>query len=112
MPDAHRCCRRFASSIRLELRRRSAIESVIGHMKNEGLLERNYLKGKDGDRINAIFAAAGQRQLSKWGVATLGVERQRANRDKQATAGGGKMRSATQMLINLLSRTNFFAEVK
>jgi len=55
-------------AIRRELRRRSAIEPVIGHMKNDGLLDRNYLKGRDGDRINAILAGAGHnfRLLLKW----------------------------------------------
>ena len=31
--------------IKKELRRRAAIEPVIGHLKSEGHLERNYLKG-------------------------------------------------------------------
>jgi IS5 family transposase len=53
---------------RRELRRRSAIKPVIGHMKNEGRLDRNYLKGRDGDRINAILAGAGHNfhLLLKW----------------------------------------------
>ena len=42
-----------------ELRRRSAIEPMIGHAKNDGRLGRNYLLGHDGDRINALLAAAG-----------------------------------------------------
>jgi transposase, IS5 family len=55
-------------AIRRELRRRSAIEPVIGHMKNDGLLDRNYLKGREGDRINAILSGAGHnfRLLLKW----------------------------------------------
>ncbi len=55
-------------AIRRELRRRSAIEPVIGHMKNDGLLDRNYLKGRDGDRINAILCGAGHnfRLILKW----------------------------------------------
>ncbi len=55
-------------AIRRELRRRSAIEPVIGHMKNDGLLDRNYLKGRDGDRINAILSGAGHnfRLLLRW----------------------------------------------
>jgi IS5 family transposase len=55
-------------AIRRELRRRSAIEPVIGHMKNDGLLDRNYLKGTDGDRINAILVGAGHnfRLLLRW----------------------------------------------
>ena len=47
-------------SIRRELKRRNAIEPIIGHMKNDGLLQRNYLKGADGDAINVILCAAGQ----------------------------------------------------
>jgi IS5 family transposase len=47
-------------SIRRELKRRNAIEPIIGHMKNDGLLHRNYLKGTDGDAINVILCGAGQ----------------------------------------------------
>jgi IS5 family transposase len=47
-------------SIRKELKRRNAIEPVIGHMKNDGLLHRNHLKGQEGDAINVILCAAGQ----------------------------------------------------
>ena len=46
-------------AIKRELRRRSAIEPVIGHMKSEGHLDRNYLKGRDGDAANAILSAVG-----------------------------------------------------
>ena len=41
-------------------RRRSAIEPVIGHMKNDGRLGRNWLKGKQGDRTNVVLSACGQ----------------------------------------------------
>jgi IS5 family transposase len=40
-------------------RRRSAIEPVIGHMKGDHRMDRNYLKGTDGDKMNAILAACG-----------------------------------------------------
>ena len=40
-------------------KRSSAIEPVIGHMKNDGRLGRNYLLGKDGDRVNVVLSAAG-----------------------------------------------------
>ena len=46
-------------SFRKWLNRRSAIEPAIGHLKSDNRLERNYLKGKDGDRMNAMFAASG-----------------------------------------------------
>jgi transposase, IS5 family len=45
--------------IKRELRRRSAIEAVIGHMKTDGHLGRCYLKGRHGDAANAILTAAG-----------------------------------------------------
>jgi transposase, IS5 family len=40
-------------------RRRSAIEPVIGHEKHDHGLGRNYLKGEEGDRINALLAGCG-----------------------------------------------------
>ena len=46
-------------AIRRAIRRRSAVEPVIGHLKADGRLDRNYLKGKDGDRTNAILTGAG-----------------------------------------------------
>jgi transposase, IS5 family len=44
-------------AINRELRRRSAIEPVIGHMKADGHLGRCYLKGTAGDAANAILTA-------------------------------------------------------
>jgi IS5 family transposase len=41
------------------LRRRAAIEPVIGHLKSESRLDRNYLLGEEGDRINAILSGCG-----------------------------------------------------
>lgn len=46
-------------AIKRELRRRSAIEAVIGHMKADGHLGRCYLKGRDGDAANTILTAVG-----------------------------------------------------
>ena len=55
-------------TIKREMRRRNAIEPVIGHMKDDGHLERNHLKGPEGDAINAVLTAAGHnlRLLEKW----------------------------------------------
>jgi len=55
-------------AIKRELRRRSAIEAVIGHMKTDGHLGRCYLKGRDGDAANAILTAVGYnfRLLLAW----------------------------------------------
>jgi IS5 family transposase len=46
-------------AIKRELRRRSAIEAVIGHMKADGHLGRCYLKGRNGDAANTILTATG-----------------------------------------------------
>jgi transposase, IS5 family len=51
--------RRVTAAIRREMRRRAAVEPVIGHMKAEHRMDRNYLKGREGDRANAVLAAAG-----------------------------------------------------
>ena len=51
--------RRVTKAIRREMRRRAAIEPVIGHLKQDHRMGRNYLTGRDGDRINAVLAAAG-----------------------------------------------------
>lgn len=40
-------------------RRRSAIEPIIGHQKSDHRLERNMLKGTEGNSFNAIMAACG-----------------------------------------------------
>ena len=54
--------------IKRELRRRSAIEPLIGHMKEEGHLGRCYLKGHAGDAANAILTAVGHnfRRILAW----------------------------------------------
>jgi transposase, IS5 family len=38
------------------MRRRSAVEPVIGHVKSEHRLGRNYLAGRAGDAINTVLA--------------------------------------------------------
>lgn len=55
-------------AIRREIRRRAAIEPVIGHMKDDGHLGRNFLAGPVGDAINLVLAAAGHnlRLLRAW----------------------------------------------
>ena len=50
--------RGLTPTIRRELKRRSAIEATIGHMKTDGRLDRNFLLGHDGDAANATLVAA------------------------------------------------------
>jgi IS5 family transposase len=55
-------------AIKRQLKRRAAIEPVIGHMKSEGHLGRCYLKGRAGDAINAVLSAVGHnlRRVLAW----------------------------------------------
>ncbi len=55
-----------------ELKQRSAVEPVIGHMKSDGKLNHNYLRGILEDKINALLCGAGHniriilRKLREW----------------------------------------------
>jgi IS5 family transposase len=51
--------RGLTPTMRRELRRRSAIEAMIGHMKLDGKLARNHLAGAVGDAIHALLCGAG-----------------------------------------------------
>ena len=52
--------RGITPQIKRELKRRNAIEPIIGHMKHDGGIgARNYLKGIIGDKNNAILIAVG-----------------------------------------------------
>ena len=51
--------KRISRSLKKWLNRRNAIEPVIGHLKTDNGLDRNYLMGEEGDRINAILAGCG-----------------------------------------------------
>ncbi len=66
----HNCSEQFAvyvqgqskglpPAIKRKLKRRSAVEPTIGHLKSDNRMKRNYLKGIQGDKVNAICAAAG-----------------------------------------------------
>jgi transposase, IS5 family len=51
--------RGVTDKLKRELKRRTTVEPVIGHAKNDGLLDRNWLKGRSGDCINALLSAVG-----------------------------------------------------
>ena len=67
--------RRVTEAIKRELRRRSAVEPVIGHAKAEHRMGRNYLAGTHGDAANAVLAAAGYnfRRLLEWLALLLSI---------------------------------------
>jgi IS5 family transposase len=60
--------RGLSPAIKRAFKRRSAVEPVIGHLKNEHRMGRNHLIGSAGDAINAVLAAVGYnfRLLLKW----------------------------------------------
>ena len=66
--------RRVTPAIKRIMKRRSAVEPVIGHIKNEHRMNRNYLAHTQGDAINPILAAMGYnfRIILKW-IKTLYV---------------------------------------
>lgn len=60
VPALQGCERRgMTRRLKAELKRRSAIEPTIGHMKNDGRLGRNWLKGALGERLHAVLCGAG-----------------------------------------------------
>jgi transposase, IS5 family len=65
--------RGVTATIKRELRRRAAVEPVIGHLKSDHRIDRNFLNGRHGDATNAVFAAAGYnfRRLIVWLKAVL-----------------------------------------
>lgn len=56
----HRNLKRgITARLKRDIRRRSAIEPMIGHMKNDGRLSKNWLKGKEGDAFHALLCGCG-----------------------------------------------------
>ena len=60
--------RGLTPAIKRALKRRAAVEPVIGHLKSEHRMGRNYLAHRSGDAINPVLAAAGYNfsLLVKW----------------------------------------------
>jgi IS5 family transposase len=69
--------KRLTHEERKLLKRRQAIEPVIGHLKQDHRMERCHLKGEQGDRLHAVLCAAGYnikwllRMITKKGVPFL-----------------------------------------
>ena len=80
-PDVHIVHRgkskRISEQERHQLRRRQAIEPIIGHLKTDHRMDRCHLKGERGDRLHAVLCAAGYnikwllRMIAKKGIAFL-----------------------------------------
>lgn len=51
--------RKLPARLKWLLKRRQVVEPMIGHMKSDGLLGRNWLKGTLGDAMHAVLCGAG-----------------------------------------------------
>lgn len=51
--------KKLKASLKRWLKRRAAIEPTIGHLKQDKRLNRNRLKGEEGDGLNAVLSGAG-----------------------------------------------------
>jgi IS5 family transposase len=69
--------RRISAQEKKQLKRRQAIEPIIGHLKTDHRMDRCHLKGEQGDRLHAVLCAAGYnirwllRMIVKKGVSFL-----------------------------------------
>ena len=69
--------KRLTPQERKQLKRRQAIEPIIGHLKADHRMGRCHLKGEQGDRLHAVLCAAGYnlkwllRMITKKGVGFL-----------------------------------------
>lgn len=69
--------KRISDEERKLLKRRQAIEPIIGHLKQDHRMDRCHLKGETGDRLHAVLCAAGYnirwllRMIAKKGLAFL-----------------------------------------
>ncbi len=89
--------RKLGYTLKRHLRRRSAVEPEIGHMKADGLLGRNFLKGMQGDAINAVLCGAGhnlRKILARIRLLCLDIWRPWMPRDVLQTLTGALARLA------------------
>jgi len=64
-PPRKNASKAMQDEMRKRFQRRAAIEPVIGHLKSDHRLNRNFLKGFSGDQINLLMAAAAF-NFKKW----------------------------------------------
>jgi len=64
-PPRKNASKAMHAEMRKRFQRRAAIEPVIGHLKSDHRLNRNFLKGFAGDQINLLMAAAAF-NFKKW----------------------------------------------
>lgn len=55
----YRNIKKLTRTARKWFKRRAAIEPIIGHVKSDNRMSKNYLKGVDGDDMNALLSGCG-----------------------------------------------------
>jgi len=55
----YRTIKKLTRQARMWIKRRAAIEPIFGHLKTDNRMGRNYLKGQEGDQINALLCGCG-----------------------------------------------------
>ena len=55
----YRTIKKLTRTARKWFKRRAAIEPIIGHVKSDNRMSKNYLKGVDGDDMNALLSGCG-----------------------------------------------------
>ena len=96
---------RVGRRLRRWFRRRSAIEPVIGHLKSDHRMNRNYLKGIAGDQTNAVLSACGfnvRKLLRAMGSFMLSLIRLVLGRVLEASAAQTLLLKPQPSLINRL----------
>lgn len=57
--DSYRNKRKLPRSLKTLLKQRQSVEPIIGHMKSDGLLDKNWHKGALGDAMHAVLCGVG-----------------------------------------------------
>jgi IS5 family transposase len=84
--------RGISRTLHAMIKRRSAIEPTIGHMKTDGRLERNPLKGALGDALHAVLCGAQHQAAAQEAAASFYLHRlgnQRRQNDKSRCPSTG-----------------------
>jgi hypothetical protein len=99
------------------MRRRAAVEPVIGHINNDLRMDWYYLSGTQGDAINAILAAAGYnfRPLLEWlwlplrvflaALLSCSANSNLTMRETHIALGGRRLRAISKHMIVVSDRS-------
>jgi hypothetical protein len=98
--------RELGAAVRRIMSTRAIVPTIIPTGSRSGSVRRNYLKGREGDRIDAVLAAAGHNfsLLLRWFEALLRVLLSPALRKRSSRATFRFLNSRTNLLLSLVVR--------